>query len=164
MFQAGVDLSRVLLPPAENPLQALEITRYLVTEQGIGMVIFNDVADLVGHDPAVKWLSTTLRQTCAERSERITGALHQSPYALDFLTPPLYAKVSPEDYPSGFALAHYAAVRPGFKKTDTLRRRDGTRGFRVQVEVLKNKLASPATKPMTLDIYFNGAVETNGII
>ncbi len=154
--RAGVDLSRVLLPPAEDPLQALEITRYLVTEQGIGMIIFNDVANLMGQDHAVAWLSATLRQ--------ITGALHQSHCALIFLTTPLHAKTSPEDYPSGFALAHYAAVRLGFEMTQPLRRRDGARGFRVQVKVLKNKLASPAKRPVTLDIYFNGTIDSNGII
>lgn len=56
------------------------------------------------------------------------------------------------------------AVRLSFKMTQPLRKRDGTRGFRVQVEVLKNKLASPAKKPVTLDIYFNGTVDSNGII
>jgi len=154
--RAGVDLSRVLLPPAQDPLQALEITRYLVTEQGIGMLIFNDVANLIGQDHAARWLSATLRQ--------ITGALHQSRCALIFLTTPASAQVSPADYPSGFALAHYAAVRLGFEMTQPLRRRDGTRGFRVQATVLKNKLAPLARKPVTFDIYFNGAVESNGIM
>jgi len=170
--RAGVDLSRVLLPPAEDPLQALEITRYLVTEQGIGMIVFNDVANLIGHDRAAKWLSATLRQ--------ITGALHQSCCALIFLTTPASAQVSPKDYPSGFApstgpstgsggasgrgMPHYAAIRLGFEMTQPLRRRDGARGFRVQATVLKNKLAPPARKPVTFDIYFNGAVESNGIM
>jgi len=114
------------------------------------------VANLVGHDHAARWLSATLRQ--------ITGALHQSCCALIFLTTPLHAQVSPADYPSGFALAHYAAIRLGFEMTQPLRRRDGARGFRVQATVLKNKLAPPARKPVTFDIYFNGAVESNGII
>jgi len=162
--RAGVNLSRVILPPAEDPLQALEITRYLVTERGIGMVVFNDVANLIGQDGAAAWLSATLRQ--------ITGALHQSHCALVFLTTPWHQKVSPGDYPGGFApspgsgrgLAHFAGVRLGFEMTRPLRRRDGTRGFRVQVQVLKNKLAAPARKPVTLDIFFNGTVESNGIM
>lgn len=154
--RAGVDLSHVILPPAADPLQALEMVRHLVAEAGVGMVVFNDVANLMGQDHAATWLSTTLRQ--------ITGALHQSDCVLIFLTTPLRAQVSAQDYPSGFALAHYAALRLGFKKTATLRRRDGTRGFRLEVKVLKNKLAAPARKPVRLDIYFNGAVESNGII
>ena len=154
--RAGVDLSRVVLPPAEDPLQALEITRYLVAERGIGMVIFNDVANLVGQDRAAAWLSATLRQ--------IAGALHPSHCALIFLTTPLHAEVRPADYPSGFALAHFAAVRLGFELARPLRRRDGTRGFRIRVRVLKNKLAPPARKPVTLDVFFNGTVESNGII
>ncbi|MFQ6059562.1 MAG: hypothetical protein ACE5MB_11865 [Anaerolineae bacterium] len=154
--RAGVDLSRVVLPPAEDPLQALEITRYLVTEQGIGMVVFNDVANLTGQDSAAPWLSATLRQ--------IAAALHQSPCALIFLTTPWHKNVSPRDYPRGFALAHFASVRLGFEMIRPLRRRDGRRGFRVQVQVLKNKLAAPARKPVTLDIFFNGTVESNGII
>lgn len=154
--RAGVDLSRVLLPPAEDPLQALEVVRYLVAEEGVGMLVFNDVANLIGQDHAAAWLSATLR--------RITGALHRSRCALVFLTTTLGTQDLAEGYPSGFALPHYAAVRLGFEKTDTLRKRDGTRGFRVQVRVLKNKLAAPAKRPVTLDIYFNGTIESNGII
>jgi recombination protein RecA len=155
--RAGVDLSRVILPPAADPLQALEVIHHLIAaEAGIGLVVFNDVANLMGQDHAAAWLSATLRQ--------ITSALHQSQCAVVFLTTPLRARVSAQDYPSGFALAHYAALRLEFRKTATLRRRDGTRGFRVEVKVLKNKLAAPASKPVSLDIYFNGAVESNGII
>ena len=154
--RAGVNLSRVVLPPAEDPLQALEVTRYLVTERGISMVVFNDVANLADQDHAAAWLSATLRQ--------IAAALHQSHCALVLLTTPWHKNVSPGDYPSGFALAHFASIRLGFEMTRPLRRRDGRRGFRVQVQVLKNKLAAPARKPVTLDIFFNGTVESNGIM
>ncbi|MBS1251053.1 MAG: Protein RecA [Anaerolineales bacterium] len=108
--RAGVDLSRVLLPPAEDPLQALEVVRYLATEEGVGVLLFNDVANLIGQDHAAAWLSDTLR--------RITGALHRSRCALVFLTTTLGAQDLAEGYPSGFALAHYAAVRLGFEKTE----------------------------------------------
>jgi RecA/RadA recombinase len=60
------------------------------------------------------------------------------------------------------ALGHHAAVRLALRHEDWFWAGPDVRGYRVQVQVQKNKLA-PAGKTVSLDIRFNGTVRGDGL-
>ena len=60
------------------------------------------------------------------------------------------------------ALGHHAAVRLALRHEDWFWAGADVRGYRVQVQVQKNKLA-PAGKTVSLDIRFNGTVRGDGL-
>jgi RecA/RadA recombinase len=119
------------------------------------VLIFDSVSHLLGETHGPQLMSAVLRQ--------LVGHLAESPCALVFLTPLHFgdAASSEENYPSGFALPHYAAMRLLIEKERWIKRRRDVRGYRAKVTVIKNKLAA-AGKSATIEITFNGVVNGNG--
>jgi len=151
--RCGVSLERLLLIRPHNGREALEITTPLIASGGIGVLVFDSVSHLLGEPHGLQLMSAALRQ--------LVGALAESPCALVFLTPLYFGDAaSTDNYPSGFALPHYATVRLLIEKERWIRRRRDVRGYRARVTVIKNKLA-PADKSATIEITFNGVVNGN---
>jgi len=99
-----VSLSHLLLIRPQTGLEGLEIAHTLIASRSIGVLVFDSVAHLFDDPHGAQTLSTTLRQ--------FPAALAVSPSALIFLTPLHFGSaMSVDNYPSGFALPHYAAVR-----------------------------------------------------
>ena len=65
--------------------------------------------------------------------------------------------MSPDNYPGGFALPPYTAVRLLIQKERWLHRRRDVYGYEAQVRILKNKLGR-AGKQARIAITFNGTV------
>ncbi len=80
---------------------------------------------------------------------------YSSPRSISARSPP------PNNYPSGFALPNYAAVRLLLEKEEWLRKGRDVRGYRARTTVLKNKLG-PAGKQGAIAITFDGVVHGNG--
>jgi RecA/RadA recombinase len=66
-----------------------------------------------------------------------------------------------DNYPSGFALPHYAALRLLIEKERWIRKQRDVRGYQARVTVLKNKLGAEG-KRAHIAITFNGVVDGNG--
>jgi recombination protein RecA len=151
--RCGASLERLLLIRPHSGREAVEITISLVGGGGIGVLVFDSVPQLLGETHGPQLMSAALRQ--------LVGTLIESPCALVFLTPLYFGDAASEDnYPSGFALPHYATVRLLIEKERWIRRRQDIRGYRARVTVIKNKLA-PAGKSATIVITFNGVVNGN---
>jgi recombination protein RecA len=151
--RCGVSLERLLLVRPHSGREALEIAASLIADGGIGVLILDSVSQLLGETHGPQLMSAALRQ--------LVGALAESPCALVFLTPLYFGDAASKDnYPSGFAVPHYAAVRLLIEKERWLRKRRDVRGYRVRVTVIKNKLA-PSRKSATIEITFNGVVNGN---
>ena len=151
--RCGVSLERLLLVRPHNGREALEITTSVIAGGGIGVLVFDSVSQLLGETHGPQLMSAALRQ--------LAGALAESPSALVFLTPLYFGNAASEDnYPSGFALPHYAAVRLLIEKERWLKKRRDVRGYRARITVIKNKLA-PGHKSTTIEITFNGVVNGN---
>ena len=149
-----IDLSRLLLVRPTNGLEALEIVHTLVIQRSISVLVFADVAHLFATSFGPQILSAALRQ--------IPPVLASSNCAVLFLTPLQVNRVmSATNYPSGFALPHYATVRLYLKKEKWLRKGGDVRGYQAQVQVLKNKLG-PAGRTAKIAITFNGVVRGDG--
>ncbi len=152
--RCGVSLDRLLLIRPHNGREALEITTSIVAEGGTGVVVFDSVPQLLGEPHGSQLMSAALRQ--------LVTRLAESPCALVFLTSLYFGDAASKDnYPSGFALPHYAAVRLLIEKERWIKRRRDVRGYRAKVTVIKNKLA-PGGKSATIEITFNGIVNGNG--
>jgi recombination protein RecA len=146
-----VHLSKLLLVRPQNGYEALEITHTLIRSRGIGVLVFDSVAHLLADPQGAQKLSIALRQ--------LPQALAQSPCAAIFLTPLQSREASSlGNYPSGFALPHYATVRLLLAKERWLYRGDDVRGYEARVQVTKNKLGA-ANKTATIAITFNGVVK-----
>lgn len=152
--RCGVSPAGLFLVRPRSGGEALEITHDLVVSKGVGVLVFDTVSYLLAEARGARAMSAALR--------RLAGTLAGSPCALLFLTSLYFGDAaSADNYPSGFALPHYAAVRLLVEKERWLRRRRDVRGYRAQVTVLKNKLSS-AGRRATISITFNGVVDGNG--
>jgi len=151
--RCDVSLDRLLLIRPHSGREALEITHSLIAGGGMGVLVFDSVSHLLGETHGPLLMSAALRQ--------LVGALAESPCALVFLTPLYFGDATSQaNYPSGFALPHYATVRLLIEKERWLKRRRDVRGYRARVTVIKNKLA-PSGKSAAIEITFNGVVNGN---
>ena len=152
--RCGIELDKLLLARPHNGLEALEIVWAFVANGGAGIVVFDSVSDLLREARALQAMSTTLRQ--------IIGSLAHSTCALVFLTSLFFGDaMSENNYPSGFALAHYASLRLLTEKNRWIKSRHDIMGYEAMVTTLKNKLA-PIGAPTRIAITFDGVVQGNG--
>jgi recombination protein RecA len=148
--RCGLNLAqlRLIRPPTGSA--ALEIVQTLITHQGAGVIVFDSVAQLLAGSQGTQTLAAGVRQLLA--------GLAQSTCALVFLTPlTLGGAMSPANYPSGFALPHYATLRLQLKKENWIYKGRDVRGYEAQVIVLKNQLGR-AGQRAKIAITFNGVV------
>ena len=153
-FRCGVDLTKLLIVQPNSAREALAIANSLVLSKSLGVIVFDSVASMLGERPSPQLMSEALRQ--------LIGCLADSACALIFLTSLCFGGPSSNhNYPSGFALSHYASVRLLVERERWIRRYGDIRGYGAEVEVIKNKLA-PAGKCVNVSITFNGTVNGNG--
>ena len=153
-YRCGVDLRKLLIVQPNSGREALSIGNSLILSRGIGVIVFDSVSSLLGDPLSPQLMSEALRQ--------ISGSLTNSACALIFLTSLFFGKPSSKDnYPSGFALSHYASIRLAVERERWIKRYSDVRGYTAEVEVIKNRLA-PAGKKVSLSITFNGTVDGNG--
>lgn len=153
-LRCGVSPDKLLLVRPHSGEEALEILYALIASRGTGVLVFDSASHLVTQSHGPQVLSTVLR--------RLAGVLTRSPCAAIFLTALHFGDAaSMDNYPSGFALPHYATVRLLIEKEEWIRKRRDVRGYRARVTVLKNKLGSPG-KSAPISITFNGVVDGDG--
>ena len=152
--RCGVNLSQLILARPHSGLEGLEIAWAFVADGSAGLIIFDSIADLLLESRSHQALSTTLRQ--------LVGALANSLCALVFLTPLYFGDAaSASNYPSGFALAHYASLRLLIQRARWITYRSDIVGYQAEITTLKNKMA-PMGAPTKIDIRFDGIVQGNG--
>lgn len=145
-----INLARLLLVRPQSGREALEIVQSLVASRGVGVLIFDAVSYLLA--------DTSTSQALAAALNSLPVLLAKSPCAPIFLTPLQFGgAMSAANYPSGFALPHYAALRLLLEKERWLARGRDVRGYEARVVVLKNKLGL-AGQSAKIAITFNGTV------
>jgi len=151
--RCGVNPARLLLVRPHTGGEALEIAHSLIASGAAGVLVFDSVSQLLAEPHGAQAMSAALR--------RLIGTLAGSPCALIFLTPLYFGDAtSLHNYPSGFALPHYAAVRLLIEKERWIRKRRDVRGYQARVTVHKNRLAVVGQQ-VTIAITFNGVVNGN---
>lgn len=152
--RCGVNPDKLLLVRPRTGDEALDISYSLIASRGIGVLILDSVSHLIAEANGPQRISVALR--------RLVGVLAQSPCASIFLTSLFFGDAtSPDNYPDGFALPHYATLRLLIEKEQWIKKRRDVQGYRARVTVLKNKLGS-AGNSARIAITFNGVVDGNG--
>jgi recombination protein RecA len=154
LHRCEVDLKRLLVVRPHNGEEAMTIASSLAAGE-LGALIFDEVTSLKGQNLVPALLQGALT--------RIHQTAIRSSCAVILLTTTYFGP--PGDlvnYPSGFPLGHYAAMRLALKREKWIRRHGDVRGYHASVTVLKNRLAPPAG-PVRIQITFNGTVHGNGL-
>jgi recombination protein RecA len=147
--RCGLNLSHLLVGTPYDLGETLAMAEALARNGGLSAVIL-DLLDVFWTDS-----QTTLQLTTF--LNHLPAPLARSGIAFLILH-----TSSVRGSPALSALAHYATVRLQVVREHWLHRHSDVRGYRVRVQVLKNRLG-PAGQKVTIDIEFNGTVHGDGL-
>lgn len=139
--RCGVCLDSLIVLRPLGFVHALEMTRDLLKEGGVGVIVFDRVPDplLLAESDAFRQLDTAVREWIP--------LLSRSLCSLIVLT----ETTSLDLYPGGSPLAYFASVRLFLEWQSWLYRGPWVTGFTSQVTVLKNK-AGPSGRSVLINI------------
>jgi recombination protein RecA len=154
LHRCKVDLSELLVVRPHNGEEAMAIASSLAAGE-LGVLIFDEVTSLKGQNLVSTFLQAALT--------RIYQTTLRSFCAVILLTTTYFGPPGDlANYPPGFPLGHYAAMRLALKQEKWIRRHGDVRGYHASVTVLKNRLAPPVG-PVRIEITFNGMAHGNGL-
>lgn len=147
----GVNIDELILSQPDSGEQALEITELLIKSNAIDLVVVDSVAALVPqaeldgemHDAHVGLQARLM----SKAMRKLSGVMNRSECTAIFINQ-LREKVgimfgNPETTPGGRALKFYSSVRLDIRRSEAIKNGTDVIGNKVNVKVVKNKVAPP---------------------
>lgn len=147
----GVNIDELILSQPDSGEQALEITEVLIRSGAIDLIVIDSVAALVPQaelDGEMGDSQVGLQARLMSKAMRkLSGAMNRSNCTAIFINQ-LREKVgimfgNPETTPGGRALKFYSSVRWDVRRGEALKNGNDVIGNKVNVKVVKNKVAPP---------------------
>ncbi len=161
----GVNIEELILSQPDSGEQALEITEVLIKSGAIDLIVIDSVAALVPQaelDGEMGDSNIGLQARLMSKAMRkLAGAMNRSECTAIFINQ-LREKVgviygSPEVTPGGRALKFYSSVRVDVRKGEAIKNGTEIIGNKVNVKIVKNKVAPPF-KVAPIEIYYGEGI------
>lgn len=147
----GVDIDELILSQPDSGEQGLEITEVLIRSGAIDLIVIDSVAALVPQqelDGEMSDQQVGLQARMMSKAMRkLSGVMNRSECTVIFINQ-LREKVgimfgNPEVTPGGRALKFYSSIRLDVRRSESLKVGSDIIGNKVNVRVVKNKVAPP---------------------
>ncbi len=167
----GVDIDELILSQPDSGEQALEICEMLIRSGAIDLVVIDSVAALVPQaelDGEMGDQQVGLQARLMSKAMRkLSGVMNKSECTAIFINQ-LREKVgivygNPETTPGGRALKFYSSVRLDIRKSEAIKVGSDIVGNKVNVKIVKNKVAPPF-KVAQIEIMYGEGISYMGEI